>query len=265
MKSKLEKNEKVIEKHLTSIKELTENVMILENTVESRNSEIIYLKEEIESDERVNKSEKVKSDDKNKSEKDKQTDEDIPSTSKCGKCDYESEEECEMKKHLESKHDSMDNNCDLACSNKLVLERHVAVKVSKSESDHEVCEKTSTNFYCKTCNLAFSSEDKLDKHFCRVTVRNPSFCDLYTKNWILLNRCSFIYNRIKKVEVALLHCNDCVENKSRCTDKFPIWLPAQVDDQDDDGNFIGLWHLEMKNFLMDGRIQWQAVKTFVKT
>ena len=59
LKSKFENNEKVIERHLTTIKELTENVMILENKVESRNSEVVKLKEELESNERVNMPEKL--------------------------------------------------------------------------------------------------------------------------------------------------------------------------------------------------------------
>ena len=94
----------------------------------------------------------------------------------------------------------------------------------------------------------------------RDRVRNLSFCDLYTKNWTLLNRShAFVYHRIKKVEIALLHCEDCTENISRCTEKFTLWLPAQEDETD------GVWHLDLRKFLKDGRIDWQGMRTYVKT
>ena len=112
---------------------------------------------------------------------------------------------------------------------------------------------------CENCNLTCKTKDKLEKHLCRVTVKNPSFCDYYTKNWIVLNRCTPVYHRILKAEVALLHCEDCAQNKNRCIDNFPLWLPAQ---EDEDG---GIWHLEMIRFLKDGRIDWQNLKFTIKT
>ena len=42
-------------------------------------------------------------------------------------------------------------------------------------------------------------------------------------------------------------------------EKFPLWLPAQEDETD------GLWHLDLSKFLKDGRIEWQSVKTLVRT
>ena len=94
---------------------------------------------------------------------------------------------------------------------------------------------------------------------CRVTVQNPSFCDLYTNNWVAVNRCTSIYHRIDKEEIAVFHCKDCIENIHRCTEKFPLWLPAQEDVTD------GVWHLEMSKFRKDGRIDWKGVKKLVKT
>ena len=79
------------------------------------------------------------------------------------------------------------------------------------------------------------------------------------KNWIALNRCSYIFHRINKVEVAVLHCKDCTENKSRCCEKFPLYLPAQEDETN------GLWHLDLSKYLEDGRLNWQAIKMLVKT
>ena len=42
-----------------------------------------------------------------------------------------------------------------------------------------------------------------------------------------------VYHRIDKTEIALMHCKDCIENKNRCGEKFPLlWLPAQEDKVD---------------------------------
>ena len=94
---------------------------------------------------------------------------------------------------------------------------------------------------------------------CRINVRNPTFCDFYAKNWIVLNRCTPIFHRIEKKEVAILHCIDCKENKNRCSEKFPLWLPAQEDEAN------GVWHLDLEKFLKDGRIDWQTIKGLVKS
>ena len=67
-----------------------------------------------------------------------------------------------------------------------------------------------------------------------------------------------MYNRLEKAEIALLHCKDCIENINRCQDKFPLWLPAQEDQED------GVWHLDLSKYLKDGRIDWPAVKILVK-
>jgi uncharacterized protein (UPF0335 family) len=157
----------------------------------------------------------------NSNDEENQNDEDVPSTSKCGQCDYESEGESDLEKHVEVSHAQ-------------IIE-------------------------CKICNLVCKSEEKLENHMCRVTIRNPSFCDFYTNNWIVTNRCTSIYHRINKDEVALLHCKDYIESKRRCIEKFPLWLPAQEDQID------GVWHLELSKFLKDGRIQWKDIKMLVKT
>ena len=74
---------------------------------------------------------------------------------------------------------------------------------------------------------------------------------------VLINKYIPIYNRLEKAEIALLHCKDCIENINRCQDKFPLWLPAQEDQED------GVWHLDLSKYLKDGRINWPAVKILV--
>lgn len=242
--------EKKAKETKTKLKDALENVEMMECTVENKILEIEQLKCQIGNNQSIADT-KI------------QCEEDLPSTSKCGECKYESDEESEMKIHMESNHDYKCNTCEISCISKLLLENHMKEihkeKVDESEIESVSLAKPSQSFECNVCNLACKTEEKLKNHMCRVTVRNPSFCDLYTKNWIVLNRCTFIYHRLKKEEVALLHCKDCVDNNNRCVEKFPLWLPAQEDETD------GLWHLDLSKFLKDGRIEWQSVKTLVRT
>ena len=162
--------------------------------------------------------------------KSKDEDEDLPSTSKCGQCDYESDSEHEIKEHILINHERICNPCDLSSSSKLSHATHNddthIPNSNKFESDVYV---TKTDIECKTCGSVFRTEEKLENHLCRVTVRNPTFCNFYTKKWIPVNRCSSIFHRIKKEEVAILHCEDCVTKKNRCGENHPLWFPAQED------------------------------------
>ena len=147
-------------------------------------------------------------------------DEDIPSTSKCGQCEYESDEESDLQEHIKENHESLCKICGIACDGNSNLENHVKKmhpeKLDESESEKVSYLKVSENFglpfECNTCNLVFATDIKLKKHLCRITVKNPSFCDLYIKNWISVKMCTTIYHRIEKTEIALMHCKDCIEN-----------------------------------------------------
>ena len=112
---------------------------------------------------------------------------------------------------------------------------------------------------CNISNFMGKTKEKLEKHICRVTVRNPTFRNWYTKEWITINRCTYVFHRTKKIEIALFHCQVCAEKKNRCEGKFPLWLPAQDDIED------GIWHLEMTKFLQDGRLDWEAIKNLLRT
>ena len=232
--------------------EKSDLIDILESTLENRKSEIERFKEELE---RAFAKSSVK--DKlcesfSEQEKDfkkhvysEHLEENLPFTSKCGKCDHESEDENNLKLHVQS------NFCDLECENDDDLKKHI-------DNDHEagpVC----MEYQCKVCSLTCKTKSKLKDHLCRVIVRNPSFCDYYTKNWIVLNRCTPIFHRFEKREIAILHCKECQENQNRCSEKFPLWLPSQEDEPG------GVWHLDQVKFLQDGRINWQAIKLILGT
>ena len=52
------------------------------------------------------------------------SDEDKPSTSKCGKCEYESEDESDIEMHMKSTHDFNCDLCSLQTDTKNKLETH---------------------------------------------------------------------------------------------------------------------------------------------
>ena len=105
-------------------------------------------------------------------------DENIPTTSKCKSCDYESDDEDEMN-------------------------RHVNVK-------HKLC--------CDLCNLDFESDRKLKNHTCKILVSNPSCGDSYTKNWILSHGCTRVFSHSLKREIVFLHSQQCVDGVKSCPD-----------------------------------------------
>ena len=92
--------------------------------------------------------------------KKKENSEEIATTSKCGKCDYESEEESDLITHIESYHQLKWNICGFECPSEVTLEKHEA-------------EKHTPIFECESCKLVCKTEEKLKTHICRVTVRNP--------------------------------------------------------------------------------------------
>ena len=77
----------------------------------------------------------------NEQEDQKHPDETLPSTSKCGSCDFESDDEENLNVHVKSKHE----------------------------------------FSCEICELTFKYEEKLKTHMCRLTVANPTCGDYYTQ------------------------------------------------------------------------------------
>jgi hypothetical protein len=241
--------------------ESTDTIEILESNLRNREHDVEKLKAQNKDLENENQKIRLAFESKDRAKDILDSDEDTPSTSKCGKCDYESDGESDMRVHMESHHETRCSICDYKCLNKLGLENHmekkhmtICVKGNESATSQLV-----DHFECKNCNLTCKTEDKLENHMCRIEVKNPSFCDFYTKNWIALNRCSYVFHRIEKVEVAVLHCKDCTENKNRCSEKFPLYLPAQEDETN------GLWHLDLSKYLEDGRLYWQAIKMLVKT
>ena len=214
-------------------------VVILEYTVDNKNQQIDILKKEVE---KVNRDLEFK--------------ENVSCEYPCSICDYKCSNISTLEEHIEGNHVPKPDVIIYKSDSEESVDKH------KRTVHAPICDSPlllEHLFDCKICNFTCTTEDKLKNHMCRVTVINPTFCDLYTKNWIVLNRCTPIFHRIEKIEVAILHCKDCKDNINRCSENFPLWLPAQEDKTN------GVWHLELEKFLKDGRIDWQALKCIRRT
>ena len=150
-------------------------------------------------------------------------DEEEPSTSKCGNCDYKGEDECDMKVHKDS--NIKCNICGIIFCGEVDIKNHneKAHKTNLEETESTSSGSTSTlklGDECQTCHVIFATTEKLKKHLCRITIRNPSFCDMYIKHWIAVNNCNLIYHRIKKIEIAIIHCQNCIKTNQGVVKDF---------------------------------------------
>ena len=213
-----------------TVKELEENAIMLENVVEERDLKIYNLKKELESLQATSSTnlerEKCSVEDdpqvlrentetsstkkgykcdtcdyvgntfcdvnahfkEKHSSINESTDPDIPSTSKCGKCDYESDDEANMNVHMNSDHD-----------------------------------ETCVSFTCEKCKHTSKDEWKHQMHICKVHINNPTFRDMYTKEWLDQNGCSAIYSADLQEDCIWLHSDNCWTNEHPC-----YWIPYNL-------------------------------------
>ena len=102
-----------------------------------------------------------------------------------------------MNQHIESSLDCVIYG-DKFCS-KYGLENHIKDKHGATGNEVESDYLSSLSAIgSESCILTFATLDKLSKHMCKITVKNPSFSDLYTKNWIPLKSCNLISHKMEK-------------------------------------------------------------------
>ena len=198
-------------------KQSEETILMLENVVETEKlkvNEILCYK----SCDKCEKSSEVNCETNIQKEKFHGT-EDAPSTSKCGSCDYQSDDENDMNTHVKIKH----------------------------------------AFNCEVCKLIFKNEVKLQTHVCRITITNPTYGEFYTKNWIVSKSCARIFSRTQKQEVAYLHSPQCINNTNSCqdipTDPSDNHLPNYFGNTLGHPT----WHAPMDDFLSNGSIHWDSL------
>ena len=203
-------NTKAIEQKLfktqDKLMEASENILILEATLENKEFENNSLRNKLISEtERSNTCENSDARTKTKTESEvhisHNTDDSVPSTSKCGECDYESDDEIDMKFHAKSKHNG--------------------------------------DFKCTVCDIDLKSGSRLKTHMCRVPILNPSYGSLYLRSWYDANGCTPIYCSKNNSEIAWLHHSDCTDDTNPCA------ASADIEAEDDD-KIEGLEHLKME-------------------
>ena len=138
------------------IKDKIDFVDILENTVRIKTEELVSLKEELEY---LRKTQ-----------------------SPCIFCDFKTENDEELRKHVRKMHE----------------------------------------WKCKTCDLAFEHHRKLKDHTCKINIRNPTQGNCYLKNWILAKGCTPVYCNGQKKEIATLHFEDCWRHINSCSELQPL-------------------------------------------
>ena len=247
--SKTKSLESNIVKKEKEIHSLSDKNVILENTLSNKVEEIETLKEEIncarnlsehleETNEKYDDTAKHKMDFQNHDPPDHR-EEDTPSTSKCGICDYGSDEEYEMKMHMKSSHEFACMECEYISNKKSDLKEHI-------ETSHTV--------ECQKCNEMFAGIEKLNGHICRVHIKNPRYKDYYMKDWLIRNDCIRVFSRKKQCEVGILHSELCLESKS-CPD-LPPKLQTDTDRVVGENFFV---HVPVSKFFSNGEIKWNIL------
>ena len=105
--------------------------------------------------------------------------------------------------------------------------------------------------HCEKCDLYFKEDLKLKMHLCKVTVKNPTFGTLYTKDWYDANGCTQIFCRKRNKGIIWLH------NKS-CSKSNPCAVYDDINAEEDD-KVCEFEHLNIKCFLENGEILWEQI------
>ena len=176
LKKEVDKLKSLQQKQNKNCNDLEENIMMLENVLETRDLKIHELEEEIQKHEETSNINCVcdmctKGINPQKELKDPSSsitsDENLPSTSKCGTCEYESDNENDVIKHKETNHECTNfdfscDSCDFNAETEDDLEKH-------KQLNHG-------NFICEKCEMKLKTEVKLQTHTCKIHVKNPSYC-----------------------------------------------------------------------------------------
>ena len=152
---------------------------MLENTLENRDQQVYKLEQEIKDLEESRSVCKICDYEAEKPTKlkkhDSENDEDLnqPTTSNCGTCSYVSDDESDLRKHMKCLHTYTGRKfectqCNYFCGKEDDLKTHM-------RSNHY-------QLHCEECDLNFKEESKLKMHMCKVTLKNPTFGTLYTKD-----------------------------------------------------------------------------------
>ena len=229
--------EEVIQKTKKSYKRFEENdiiqqekILMLEGTLESREHKILEIgKDLLRTQEELSipcvncaKAAATQTD-LGCHDESNHSDENAPTTSKCGTCEYQSDGEEDLRVHLNTHLKHSCDKCDYETDLQYEFMTHKSLEHNKG---------------CTECRQTFITEEKLEKHVCKIDTGNPSFEHFYSRSWMDSNNCNKIYCNNIKQEVAILHCEKCVKSERSC-----CWAPYILS-----GQSSGVTHLEFKKY-----------------
>ena len=256
------------------VKEKSDLIYILENTLANKESENAILKEEldkgyVQTNVKENES-TIKSindfDEDLMSATNLDTDSNTATTSavkslSCEQCDHVVESESDMKSHQRISHEWKCHYCDAIEFDEYDLEAHVN---EKHEFECEFCgfgtphgvdfdkhmvEKHTVSkhpYTCNTCELTCRTKDKIEYHICKADVKNPTFETLYTKNWYNKNGCNPVYCTIQNRDVAWMHVQKCWSEDMSCFG--PYSLARKL-----------VKHFKTEEVISNGVISWSSI------
>ena len=187
----------------------------------------------------------------------------MPSTPKCGKCDYYSEDEEELNDHMNSVHLLSCDFCNFQTEKKTILETHMKTDhinectkcdyETKSEEDLNIHMNEEHTFCCNKCQHISKNKEKHTNHTCKVYIRNPTFETFYTKEWLNGNGCNAIYCSELKEDVIWLQSERCWTNEHPC-----YFTPCNLQGRKYEPGY--LHHIKFSRFVEDKIICWESMK-----
>ena len=111
-------------------------------------------------------------------------DESLPTTSKGGKCDFNSDDETDLVIHKQTVHNV--KKPEYTCT-------YVDYTTNKGDELDIHLKTIHTSFKCIKCDRKFEADEKFHTHFCKVHVQNPEYGSLYVKGWYDANDCKPVY------------------------------------------------------------------------
>ena len=118
-------------------------------------------------------------------------------------------------------------------------------------------------FKCEECGLVVKSKEKLSSHICKLYLKNPSFKNVYLKNWIVNKGCNTVYCNYRRMEIAILHSDECYllnPRTSKCghlPGEYFVGTPT-LQDVDD------VYHLQLSTFIQKGEVNWPLLRKEMK-
>ena len=112
----------------------------------------------------------------------------------CDLCDFTADTGENLEEHKVTCHEHECYYCDFETTDAKDLTRHI-------EEDH--------SNKCPCCDITFKTKEKFNTHICKVHISNPTFKSLYTRSWYDANGCNPVYCSQQNQDILWLHSKTC--------------------------------------------------------